>query len=101
MAKIVRTKKVRRINWYGMVTLMFSLTFVVFLFTSIFVRAENARLTREIEKTNILLSEQRDKNDDLAREINALGDYATIIEKAEQAGLHYIAGNSYFVKLGD
>ncbi|NMB18003.1 MAG: cell division protein FtsL [Erysipelothrix sp.] len=101
MAKIVRKRTVRRINWAGMVQLLFVLSFTISFISTIFVRSNNAKLAREIEKTQYTIVQMEQKNESILREVNALGDYANIVEKAEEAGLHHFTENSVFVKLGD
>ena len=86
MAKIVRKRTVRRINWAGMVQLLFVLAFTISFISTIFVRSNNAKLAREIEKHNTIVQMEQ-KNESILREVNALGDYANIVEKAEEAGL--------------
>lgn len=101
MAKIVRKKVRRRINWSGLVSLIFVFSIGYFLVTSIFARSENARLVREIERTKLEIVQKNVENKELVRQINALSDYTHILSIAEEAGLSYNAENSYFVRIGD
>ena len=64
-------------------------------------RSNNAKLAREIEKTQYTIVQMEQKNESILREVNALGDYANIVEKAEEAGLNHFTENSVFVNLGD
>ena len=101
MAKFVKTRRVRRIKWNNLITLVFTLAFVFWGFTSVFGRAENARLTRAIDIKEAELAAKNDKNIETAREINALGDYANIIDQAEEAGLDFFLENNVVVKAGN
>lgn len=101
MAKIVKKRTIRKVNWSGVAQLFLALTVVFWFVSAVFVRSDNAKLAREIERTEIKIAELKRTNEEVLREVNALGDYANIVEKAEAAGLQHYTDNSVFVKLGD
>ncbi len=101
MAKIVTKRKKKRLNIYGYVTLLFTLCVILSFVTKIFVHTNTARLVREIEKNKIVVERMTDEKEKLVREVNAMGDYANIVEKAQSSGLTHNIDNSYFVNKGD
>lgn len=101
MAKIVRKKTIRKINWSGVVQLLFGLALVLSFVSAVFVRSENAKMARQIERTQIEIVQIERNNEEILRDVNALGDYANIVKKAEQAGLQHFTDNSVFVRLGE
>lgn len=101
MARIVKKKTVKRVNWSGVVQLIFGLALILSFVSAVFVRSENAKLARAIERSQIEIVQLERNNDEILRDVNALGDYANIVEKAEQAGLQHFTDNSVFVRLGE
>lgn len=101
MAKIIKKRTVRRINWSAVAQLTLILAIGFWFTSAVFVRSDNAKVARQIESTNIAIDAVKRTNETLLREANALGDYANIVEKAEQAGLQHFTENSVFVNLGD
>ncbi len=101
MAKLVRKRKQKKLNLFGYATLIFSLCVILSFVTKIFVHANTARLAREIEKNKIVVRQLTQDKEKLLREVNAMGDYANIVEKAESSGLQHNIDNSYFVNKGD
>lgn len=101
MAKIVRRRKKKTLNLYGYVTLFFTLCVILSFVTKIFVHSNTARLAREVEKNKIVVRQLTQNKEKLVREVNAMGDYANIVEKAELSGLQHNIDNSYFVNKGD
>ncbi|HZJ86951.1 MAG TPA: hypothetical protein VFC75_01880 [Erysipelothrix sp.] len=101
MAKIITKRKKKRLNIYGYITLLFTFCVILSFVTKIFVHTNTARLVREIEKNKIVVERMTDEKEKLVREVNAMGDYANIVEKAQSSGLTHNIDNSYFVNKGD
>lgn len=98
MAKIVRTKKVRRVNWSGMISLLTILSIFTFCVTSVFAQLEMARLNKQIEIKKYEVAQKTDSNLELARELNDLRGYETIVAKAEDALMDFNLHNIVVVK---
>lgn len=98
MAKIVRTKKVRRVNWSGMISLLTILSIFTFCVTSVFAQLETARLNKQIEIKKYEVAQKIDSNLELARELNDLRGYEAIVAKAEDALMDFNLHNIVVVK---
>jgi cell division protein FtsL len=98
MAKIVRTRKVRRINWHGIISLLTVFSVISFLITSVFAELETARLTKQIEIKKYEMAQKTDSNLEVAREINELRGYEAILAKAEDALMDFNLHNIVVVK---
>ncbi|NLW15137.1 MAG: hypothetical protein GX038_02610 [Erysipelothrix sp.] len=101
MAKLIRTRKKRKLNVFGFATMILTMCITLSFVTSIFVRANTARLSREVEKGKIVVERLNRDKEVLVQEVNAMGDYANIVEKAESFGLQHFIDNSFFVNKGD
>lgn len=101
MAKLLKVRKKQSLNLLGYATMIFTFAIIISLATRIFVHSDTARTVREIEKHKIVREKLNANNVKLAREVNQMGDYANIVEKAEEFGLAHYVDNSYFVSKGD
>lgn len=101
MAKIIKKTKTRKLNIFGYATLLLTVCVILSFVVNIFVHVNTARMVREIEKNKIVVDRLTQEQEKLVREVNTMGDYANIVEKAESFGLQHFIDNTYFVSKGD
>ncbi len=101
MAKIGKRTIKRRLTPFGVATFLLTFCAILSFVTNIFVHTNTAKLVREIEKNRIVVDKLTQEKEVLVREVNALGDYANIVEKVESFGLEHFIDNYYFVNKGE
>lgn len=86
MAKVIRKKK-RRLKKSAFVILLFSFSFGLFLFKSLYLGSLNTRYTIDIQKTENEIAEIQDSNKQLLNSINDLTNKDRIYSIAQEGGL--------------
>lgn len=98
MARIIKTRKIRRIQWGSIVTLFAVFALMFYFVTVIFVRSEHQRVVREIESKKLEIAEITAVNQDLARQLNELSDYSRVVGLAQEGGLEFNHDNRFYVR---
>lgn len=100
MARIVRKRKQRRLRIGSLVNAIITLSFVLFLGTTIFLRSYNLQLTKEVQTIQENTTQLQLQNDNLEKDIAKLQDRERIVSIAKQAGLD-IFNNITTIKAGE
>lgn len=87
MAKLVKRKK-RKIRLQGLSIIVFTISLVAWLATSLFINTINVSLTMKIQKMNDELVELTNQNQTLNIEIQTLENKDRIYEVAETANMY-------------
>ncbi|CAM3662495.1 cell division protein FtsL [Erysipelothrix urinaevulpis] len=99
MAKrIVKKKKKLSIN--GMIYSMVMISVLLFLFTQVFIRTENTRITRQIQDVEKEITAITVENEVLLGDIQELRAYSRVVSIAHDAGLE-TNNNTVTIKQGD
>lgn len=92
MAKIIKKKK-RKLKFQGFAIIVFSIAFIAWLGTTLFVNTINASLTMKIQKLNDDLAALTLENQTLNFEIQSLENKDRIYELAQTANMDQIQDN--------
>lgn len=92
MAKIIKKKK-RKLKFQGFAIIVFSIAFIAWLGTTLFVNTINASLTMKIQKLNDDLAALTLENQTLNFEIQSLENKDRIYEVAQTANMDQIQDN--------
>lgn len=86
MATIKRIRR-RKINIHSLIILFAAMTFMVFLYSTTFVKMNNVNLNIQIQDLETKIAQTKVVNDSLALDIQELASYESIAEVAKEAGL--------------
>ena len=92
MTKIIKKKK-RKLKFQGFAIIVFSIAFIAWLGTTLFVNTINASLTMKIQKLNDDLAALTLENQTLNFEIQSLENKDRIYEVAQTANMDQIQDN--------
>lgn len=92
MAKIVKKKR-RKLNITGVAVVMFTLSLLSWLVTSLFVNTANAALTVKIQQMNEEVETLRSENQTLSYTIQSLENKDRVFEVASAADLAQFSDN--------
>ena len=92
MAKIVKRKR-RRLSFHGFAIVLFSLSLVAWLASSLLVNTMNAKLTMKIQTMNEELAVLKTQNQTLSFEISNLENKDRVFAAAPAANLDQVSDN--------
>ncbi|MBP1528915.1 MAG: hypothetical protein IJ136_08550 [Erysipelotrichaceae bacterium] len=92
MAKIVKRKR-RRLSFHGFAIVLFSLSLVAWLASSLLVNTMNAKLTMKIQTMNEELAVLKTQNQTLSFEISNLENKDRVFAAATAANLDQVSDN--------
>ena len=92
MAKIVKRKR-RRLSFHGFAIVLFSLSLVAWLASSLLVNTMNAKLTMKIQTMNEELAVLKTQNQTLSFEISNLEHKDRVFAAATAANLDQVSDN--------
>ena len=92
MAKIVKRKR-RRLSFHGFAIVLFSLSLVAWLASSLLVNTMNAKLTMKIQTMNEELAVLKTQNQTLSFEISNLENKDRVFAAATAANLDQVRDN--------
>ena len=92
MAKIVKRKR-RRLSFHGFAIVLFSLSLVAWLASSLLVHTMNAKLTMKIQTMNEELAVLKTQNQTLSFEISNLENKDRVFAAATAANLDQVSDN--------
>lgn len=92
MAKIVKRKR-RRLSFHGFAIVLFSLSLVAWLASSLLVNTMNAKLTMKIQTMNEELAVLKTQNQALSFEISNLENKDRVFAAATAANLDQVSDN--------
>ena len=92
MAKIVKRKR-RRLSFHGFAIVLFSLSLVAWLASSLLVNTMNAKLTMKIQTMNEELAVLKTQNQTLSFEISKLENKDRVFAAATAANLAQVSDN--------
>ena len=92
MAKIVKRKR-RRLSFHGFAIVLFSLSLVAWLASSLLVNTMNAKLTMKIQTMNEELAVLKTQNQTLSFDISNLENKDRVFAAATAANLDQVSDN--------
>ena len=92
MAKIVKRKR-RRLSFHGFAIVLFTLSLVAWLASSLLVNTMNAKLTMKIQTMNEELAVLKTQNQTLSFEISNLENKDRVFAAATAANLDQVSDN--------
>lgn len=91
MAKLRKRK--RRLNWYNISLIFFSLSLLIFLGMTLFTNSKTTELTIKIQEKNIELASLRNENTSINIEIQSLENKDRVYVIAQAANMNQIQDN--------
>lgn len=91
MAKLRKRK--RRLNWYNISLIFFSLSLLIFLGMTLFTNSKTTELTMKIQEKNIELASLRNENTSINIEIQSLENKDRVYVIAQAANMNQIQDN--------
>ena len=102
MAKqIVRVRKRRRLKISGLIGMVFTLSMIAFIFTSLFTTNINYTLNRQLEDAKSKVQVLRTQNEAIMADVQELRNYNRVVSIANDAGLNLIHDNTITVEGGE
>ena len=96
-----KTKKRRRLNFFGLSVIMLTFAIIISIVSTIFVGNMNTRLTMQIQDVNNEIATAQVDNEALKADIQTLTNKNRVMSVASNAGLSINQDNIIAVTIGD